>query len=279
VTDAGTMPERGRDVALIFQPFRAETHAAALRCVDALAALGVGCELLPAFELEGVPADRFQLALTFGGDGTALRAAAWLLRRDIPIVPIRMGKLSFLAEVDPEDAPATLSPLLAGDYWVDERAMLEATCDGQTVLALNDVVLGRGAASRAVRLDVRVDDELLAHYTSDGIIVATATGSTAYALAAGGPVLMPSLQTMLLVPIAPHLTHLRAMVVPREAQVHVVVHTVQDAVFTADGHLDLPVANGGEIIVRVASQTTRFARLGRRSAFYRSLESRLQRRE
>jgi len=270
---------RGQDVALVFQPFRAETRIPAQRCAEVLAARGVGCELLPAFELGGVSSDRFRLALTFGGDGTALRAAAWLLSSATPIVPIRMGKLSFLAELDPDAAPAALGRLLEGDYWVDERAMLEATCGGHTALALNDVVLGRGAASRAVRLDVYVDDELLARYTSDGIIVSTATGSTAYALAAGGPVLMPSLEAMLLVPIAPHLTHLRAMVVPRDTQVRIVVHTVQDAVFTADGHLDLPVADGGEVLVRIASQTTRFARLGRRSAFYRSLESRLQRRE
>ncbi len=269
----------GQRVALIYQPFREETHIAARHAAAILESRNVQTDLLQAFDLQGVPTDPFRFAVTFGGDGTALRAAAWLVDADIAIVPIRMGKLSFLGEIDPADLPDALPKLVDDEYWIDERTMLEARCGEVCALALNDAVVGRGAASRAVRLDVYVDDELLARYTCDGIVVSTATGSTAYALAAGGPVLMPSLRGMLLVPIAPHLTHLRSLVIPHDSRVRIVVHTVQPAVLTADGHLDLPVQDEDEVQVRMAKQTTKFARLGLRSAFYRSLEARLLRRE
>ncbi len=265
--------------ALIFQPFRPETRAAAERCQELLAQWGIFAELLAASDLPRRSPLGFVLALTFGGDGTALRAAAWLVGTGIPIVPIKMGKLSFLAELSPEDLPRALAPLVERQYRLDERVMLRA-CHGTTeVVGLNDVVVGRGAASRAVRLDVFVDRALLARYTSDGIVVSTPTGSTAYALAAGGPVLAPSLRAMLLVPIAPHLTQLRALVVPGEARIEIVVHTVQPAILTVDGHLDLPVADGERVCIELAAETTRFARLGTEADFYRLLEARLTRRE
>src|SRR5262249_35033898 len=157
--------------------------------------------------------------VTFGGDGTALRAAAWLAGTGVPVVPVRMGTLSFLGELEPAQIAPALEPLLAGRYRRDERRMLAVRHAGREVRALNEGVVGRGAASRAVRLDVYVDEQPLGRYPADGMVVATPTGSTAYALAAGGPILAPSLPALIVVPIAPHLTLLRALVLPDDVTI------------------------------------------------------------
>jgi NAD+ kinase len=168
--------------------------------------------------------------------------------------------------------------LLEGQYRLEERAMLEIRSNGVVALALNEAIVGRGAASRAIRVDALVDGALLTRYTADGVVLATPTGSTAYALAAGGPIVAPTLPAMLLVAVAPHLTQVRTMVLPDDAQIELVVHTIQPAVLTIDGHLDHPVGDGESVRVRRAEQRVRFARIGPSADFYRMLEARLSRR-
>jgi NAD+ kinase len=266
------------DVALIYQPFRPETHLAAQRCAELLRAHGVAGDLLQAMDLTGASPAGYRLAITFGGDGTALRGATWLAGTRVPVVPVRMGRLSFLGELEEPDLSAALPRLLEGRYRLDERAMLETSCNGVVALALNEAIVGRGAASRAIRVDTLVDGELLTRYTADGVVLATPTGSTAYALAAGGPILAPALRAMVLVPVAPHLTQVRALVLPDDVQVELVVHTIEPAVLTIDGHLDHPVEDGQSVRVRRANRSVRFARVGSGADFYRLLEARLSRR-
>jgi NAD+ kinase len=265
-------------VALVFQPFRPETRILAEECGIQLRARGVESRLLAATHLDAVPSARCRFALTCGGDGTVLRAAAWLVGSGVPIVPVRMGTLSFLGELEPGEVLNALDPLLEGRFRTDARRMLRVRHAGRDAIGLNEAVLGRGAASRAMRLDVYVDHQPLGRYTADGMVAATPTGSTAYALAAGGPIMAPWIPAFLLVPIAPHLTLLRALVLPDSSTIRMVVHTVQPAVLTVDGHLDLPVSDGQEVCVDRAEQSTVFGRLGPEAEFFRALESRLARR-
>ncbi|HJZ47852.1 MAG TPA: NAD(+)/NADH kinase, partial [Roseiflexaceae bacterium] len=139
------------------------------------------------------------LLIALGGDGTVLRAARLAIPRGIPVLPVALGHLSFMAELQPEELIAGLEALLAGQGWFDERTLIEATIfhDGhgggapERSLALNEVLLARGEINRIVAIDVEIYDARLTTYHSDGLIVATATGSTAYALASGGPIIDP----------------------------------------------------------------------------------------
>jgi NAD+ kinase len=166
---------------------------------------------------------------------------------------------------------------VAGEFWVDERAMLEVAADGQHELALNDAVLGRGESARAVSTEVRVDGESVVCYLADGVIVSTATGSTAYSLAAGGPVLAPQMRDMVITPIAAHLTALRSLVLPADACVELVNRGHSANLLTVDGQLDFNVEPGHSARVSVADLTSLFARRGPRGAFYEGLAARLSR--
>lgn len=268
-----------RAVALVFQPFKQECSALAQRVREFLTSRGADSSVLSAFDLQPEHARNVGLAITFGGDGTVLRVARWLAACGpaIPILPVRMGTLSFLGELSPTTWLEQLEPYLEGRFWLDERCMLSSHTDGTRAVALNDVMIGRGAASRAVKLDVWVNDAHVTRYVADGLILASATGSTGYALAAGGPVLAPDLQDMVLQPIAPHLAGLRSLIVPGSSVVRVAMHTHQAGELTIDGQADYPFLDGQEVTVTVAAQRTLFARRGERSGFYSNLASKLTR--
>ncbi len=289
-------------VAVVYQPGIADAEALAGRCADHVARHGLEPRRYSSWDLgPGIPTEELTLAIALGGDGSTLRVARWLAAVEVPIVGIKMGRLGFLAELQPADLFASLDPYLAGDYWLDVRTMLEADLlppdapdrppqsavpapreTGPAMVgtgpltALNDVVVSRGAAGRAVRARVAVDGTEVAHYTADGVIVATATGSTAYSFAAGGPILMPELANLVVTAICPHIHGLNGLVLPPEVEVTVRVSTPQPATCSLDGHIDLPVADGGGVAVRVGAQRARFARRGRRSDFYRSLLDKLR---
>ncbi len=302
-------------VALVYQPGIADAEALARRSADYVAGRGHEPVLHSSWELgPDMPSDGLALAIAFGGDGSTLRIARWLARSEVPIVGVKMGRLGFLAELLPGELVGCLDPYLAGDYWLDERTMVEADLlaapgadaaptatpvdvapeglagvaatgrrEGGGVpptalplLALNDVVVSRGAAGRTVRATIEVDGTVLAQYAADGVIVATATGSTAYAFAAGGPILMPELPNLVVTAICPHLHGLNGLVLPPDVTVSVRVSTPLPATCSLDGHIDLPVLDGQGVAVRVAAERTRFARRGRRSKFYRSLLDKLR---
>jgi NAD+ kinase len=266
-----------KSIALVYQPYGEATLLAARQTGEYLAARSVEYELCSAHELTSYPAGGVRLAVCFGGDGTALRTARWLSPAHAPVVPVRMGKLSFLGELSPAELPAAIEPYLEGDFWLDERAMLDVTADGQRLTALNDAVLGRGETARVVTTEVRVDGARVVTYLADGVIVSTATGSTAYSLAAGGPVLAPQMRSMVVTPIAPHLTALKSLVLPADACVELVNRGHAEAILTVDGQLDCRVEPGASAAVTVASQTSLFARRAERHSFYQGLGDRLHR--
>jgi NAD+ kinase len=264
-------------VALIHQPYRPDTAEAARQVAKMLADLKVEHGLLPAFDLDPSTAPEYTLALSFGGDGTTLRTARWAADAQVPIVPIAMGTLSFLAELQPAEIESHLGPYLTGQFWRDERSMLSVRVGEQRSLALNDVVVARGAQLRAITVDLAVHDREVTRFTADAVVVATATGSTAYALAAGGPVLAPDLANVVVVPVAGHLSALRSLVLPETVELSLTVARSQPAIVSADGQVDYDLPVGHPVSVRVADERAVFARRGDPRDFYANLTARLRR--
>lgn len=220
------------------------------------------------------------LLVTLGGDGSILRASHVAAPLGIPILGINLGRVGFLTETGPRDWPDTLGRVLDGDYWIEDRMMLRAEAFragsslGQAE-ALNDVVVGRGARARVVHLRAAVDGGPLATYVADGLIVASPTGSTAYALAAGGPILPPQLRNILLVPVAPHLSMARPVVLSEGVRVRIGVESRRDAVLTVDGEVQSTLESGDEVVVAASRNLARFARVQERTYFYKTLVARL----
>jgi NAD+ kinase len=221
------------------------------------------------------------LILVLGGDGSMLRAGTLTARHAVPILGINLGRLGFLGEVAPEGWRQALERVMAGDCWVEERMMLHVEHRrGEQALssyeALNEAVVGRGALARPVRLKTLIDGSELTTYVADGLIVATPTGSTAYALAAGGPVLPPELRNILLIAIAPHLSIDRAIVLPQGSTVEVIARSDHQAILSADGQYEVPLQDGDRVAVRMSDYQTRFVRVRPRHYFYTSLVRRMQ---
>lgn len=221
------------------------------------------------------------LMLSIGGDGTILRAVQAVAGQATPICGINLGRLGFMTELSVDEIKTRLPEILEGGGWIDQRTMLQATVTEPdlppvTYHALNDVVAGRGEVARMVSVSARVDGELLNVYKADGVIVATATGSTGYAFAAGGPVLHPQSRDYLLVPMLPHLCSGHAMVIPNGSQLALEVKTAYHAVLSIDGNQGHPLADGAVVNIGVSPDTTRFVRLSPPASFYATLEQRLK---
>lgn len=222
------------------------------------------------------------LILSIGGDGTILRAAQAVLPVQIPITGINLGKLGFMTELSTDEVRNKLPALLAGEGWIDERAMLKAEFSPndqeppRTFYALNDVVMARGAIARVVYVEASIDNETLTTYKADGVIVATATGSTGYSLAAGGPILHPQIKEFLLLPIVPHLCPAYTLVLPSTTVVKLRISTVHQATVSIDGHINLPLSSGAVITVKLSSNTVQFLRIHPKASFYSSLEQKLK---
>jgi NAD+ kinase len=265
-------------VALLYRP----RLPAALDVAKMLAAYleehGAEIELRSTSELEAPPAG-VQLAICLGGDGTVLRVARSLAGQPAPLVPVKMGTVNFLGELEPDELPTALEPYLAGDFWLDERAMLVArTGEGARAarsIGLNDAVLARAETPRVARVEVVVNQTAVTCYTADGVIVSTATGSTAYSLAAGGPVLTPQSPYLIITPVAAQFSFLRSLVVPETAHIRLVNRGACSLALSVDGQLEQTVTPSGAVDVAIAPEKCAFARRGDRAAFYRSLAARL----
>lgn len=219
------------------------------------------------------------LVVSFGGDGTFLRAARVARAADVPVVGVNVGRLGFLAEVDPVDLEAALGILMEGTFDVEERSVLSyAVTDGDgTVLtsgwALNDVAIEKTARQRLVRLEVTIGSTPFATMAADAVIVATSTGSTAYALSAGGPIVNPTLDAMLIAPVAPHSLFDRTVVTDLGDIVEVRVTEDQDGVVvSADGMDPVALGPGGTVVVRGDQRPVRVARVGHGEFFGRVRE-------
>lgn len=222
-----------------------------------------------------------ELVLVLGGDGTILSVARACAKQSVPILGINFGRVGFLSELEPADVEQELPHYLSGDYWVDERSMLQAEVEAggvhHTFAALNDIVLVRGAEPHVVRVKIWLDGHFYSTTVADGVIISTATGSTAYNLAAGGPILYPQVRSNVLTPIAPHLVADRSLVLEPGATVTLELQPgTQYAVLSADGQLNLQIAPGTQVNVGTNEYVTRFLRRRPPTYFYRILSAKLR---
>jgi NAD+ kinase len=222
-----------------------------------------------------VRAGEFDLLIIAGGDGSVLRAGHLCAPSRVPILGVNLGNIGFLIQVDRHEWREYLDKLLNGESWIENRMMLHAehVRAGEIVGswdALNEVVVGRGQTLRPVRLTAFVDGRQLTSYVADGLIASTATGSTAYALAAGGPILPPELRNILLVPIAPHLSVDRAVVLSEGSTVSIRVNS-ENAVLSIDGQPSITLMEDDRVDARAADVTAQFVRFGDPGYFYRNL--------
>jgi NAD+ kinase len=218
----------------------------------------------------------FDLLIAVGGDGTVLRSAHLCAPVDTPILGVNLGRLGFLIQIGREQWRSACDQLLKGDFWIENRMMLRAELihlsqSAGSWHALNEVVVSRGASVHPVHLSASVDGMLLTNFVADGLIASTPTGSTAYALAAGGPILPPELHNILLVPIAPHLSVDRAVVLSEGASVNITLRDGSQAVLSVDGQVPISLSDNDQVEVRAGDYVARFIRFGDRGYFYRNL--------
>jgi len=216
------------------------------------------------------------LFVALGGDGTMLRAGNICAPCGIPILGINMGKFGFLTEIRIEEWREVIPRLFAGEYWIEQRMMLQAEQWRADKLlgrweVLNEVVVSRGHSVRPVHLITHVDGRYLTTYVADALIAATATGSTAYALAAGGPILPPTLRNILLVAVAPHLSIDRAIVLAEGSAVTITVQTTHQAVMSPDGLGPIEMQTGDRIHTYASQHSVQFVRFQDPGYFYRNL--------
>ena len=227
---------------------------------------GVDHWAAPAADREGLhlELETTDLLVVLGGDGTFLRAARAVVRDDVPLLGINVGKVGFLSKVEAADLEKVLELLLAGRYTLEPRMALEGhilrggqPIGGDRLVALNDIVVARGSLARVVRLDTSIDESHLASFVADGLVVASPTGSTGYSFSAGGPILGPTARNLVVTPIAGYLTTIRSVVVGPEAVVRTRIVDAHEALVSVDGREDIPVQVGDVVEVRAIERPVR----------------------
>lgn len=250
----------------------AARHGFALQSEPDLA--GVWGAAVPALDLAGRPPD---LVICFGGDGTLLRTARLVAPHGVPILGVKIGMVGFLTTAVPDTLDAALAAAVRGDYHVEAHSTLAATVDVRgrvyrQATALNDVVVHRAGVSRVIRLRLLLNDEEIGAFASDGLIVATPTGSTAYSLSAGGPVVVPAVDAFVVTPICPHTLAVRPIVVPASACITIEVLPPigeDDVIVSYDGQVGESLGEGARVTVTRGAYDARLIRLGSGGFFAR----------
>jgi NAD+ kinase len=227
--------------------------------------------------------DDSDFVLVLGGDGTILHATRLCARAGIPIVGVNFGRVGFLTELEPDEVSEKLPLYLNRDdsVWMDKRTMLSAELsqngEREEFLALNDIVIARGTWPRLVEINVSIDEYFYNKTYADGIILSTATGSTAYNMAVGGPLLHPQVESCVLTPIAPHLAFGRSLILQPGATVKLQISTgSQHGVFSADGQMNREIKGGATVIVRKSQYEARFLRRRPPTYFYQIISAKLK---
>jgi NAD+ kinase len=217
-------------------------------------ASGHGCTVVE----PGEPAD---MVVAIGGDGTVLEAACTALDQAIPLIGFNLGTIGFLAEAEPDQLDETLARLVAGNYRLEERLTVTAVLgDGFETTGLNDVVIEKIDSQRLVVLAVEVDGESFLTHRADGVVIATSTGSSAYAFSAGGPLVHPQIDALLFVPVAPHSLFNRTLMLPPESKIRVTVADDRPVRVSVDGREIGTLEEGGEVQIHRGPDPVRFVR-------------------
>lgn len=217
--------------------------------------------------------DQCDCVIVLGGDGTLLDAARSRAASGVPLFGINLGHLGFLTEVEIDDVIPSLNRLLLGDYRLEERMMLKAVIirGGQVLeefVALNDVVITKGAFSRLIKLETFINDKFFDVFPADGLIISSPTGSTAYSLSAGGPLVVPDIELMIMTPICPHTLYSRPLVIPGSSKVRTLVQSEYgEVMLTVDGQKGYMLQHGDEIHTEKADYTTKLLKLNNRNFF------------
>lgn len=206
------------------------------------------------------------LIIVLGGDGTLLSAARAIGKREIPLFPVNLGGLGFLTAITIDDIYAELQRAFRGENRIARRKLLstEVVRNGEVIAsydALNDAVLTKSALARMIDLETHVDEQFVCTYKADGLIIATPTGSTAYSLSAGGPIIFPSVPAICLTPICPHMLTNRPVLVPETSVIRILSHGTDESVFlTIDGQVGNPIRDGDTIVCRSSNYSLRLVR-------------------
>lgn len=211
--------------------------------------------------------DQCEAILAVGGDGTLLRANTLSMQLDLPLLGINVGRVGFLTELEMDQLEKAFEKLAADDYTVQERMMLKITLDERRSYALNDVVVSRGGYARLIGMDAFVDQDLVGRFIADGLIVSTPTGSTGYSLSAGGPIICPEVECMLLTPVCAHSLQHRPVVTSAEQTVSIKLTDAAQAMVSVDGQENFTLYAGQTLTVTRAGRPARFIKLEPRSFF------------
>ena len=218
----------------------------------------------------------FDMLLALGGDGTMLRAGSLCAPFGIPVLGINMGRFGFLTEMQQDQWQELLPLLTEGRYRLEERMLLRAMHQRSGKIldswhVINEVVVCRGQFVRPIQIEAHVDGYLLSMYVADGLIASTPTGSTAYALAAGGPIMPPELRNILIIPVAPHLSVDRAIIISEGSGLTMTVHTTHEAVMSIDGHAPITMQDGDSVKVTSNDFSLHFVRFQDPGYFYKNI--------
>jgi NAD+ kinase len=224
--------------------------------------------------------DNSDLVITLGGDGTILHAVKVMEDKEIPILGVHFGGLGFLAEIAQQELYDSLADVLKGKFAIEERMMLKVkilTRDTFSYQVLNDVVITKGNLARIIPLNVSIDGEYLTTYQGDGLIVATPTGSTAYSLSAGGPIVIPGMKVILLTPICPHTLGVRPIVIPHLSKITIMNESdkEEEVMLTIDGQQGVKLNLYDEVEISYGERTIKLIKPGHRS-FYEVLRTKLK---
>lgn len=246
--------------------------------MDRVAGSRAGRNRYPALALEEL-ARKADLAIVIGGDGTMLNIARTLAPHDVALVGVSQGRLGFLTDISVENLLETIGAILDGKFVAEKRMLLEGRISPRAqkaarALAFNDVVVSKGARGNLIELEVRIDGEFMYNQRSDGLIVATPTGSTAYAMSAGGPIVHPALSVMALVPVSPHTLSNRPIVVSSDSVVDIIVRHAADPRVHFDSHTRFDLREGDRVTVRRFSHAIRLLHPARHS-YYKMLREKL----
>jgi NAD+ kinase len=263
-------------IGILYHPLREKARDLAEKLEEFLSSRGISSWRCSAWDEDKAEPQvaGTELILSIGGDGTILHAARIVIPLSVPILGINLGRLGFITEIDSNDVLSDLPDLLEGKGWMEERTTLEAQVADRSFHALNDIVL-HSVAVRLVNIETKIDSTALTTYRADGVIVATATGSTSYSLASGGPILHPQSKEIVLQPISCHLGLTHALILPRQSTVDLKIARGEKAILSIDGQVELPLSDGQNVRVKLSPHIARFLRIHEPTYFYSSLWQKL----